>query len=88
LELEEDTQEELDELVDLWDALQLRDGAIEDDTTIFDFIEIDEDLAISENPSLDEFARRAIDNQRAAEDVEFDGNEESLSDEAEYFGLL
>lgn len=84
MELEDETTEELDEITSLWQSLQLRDGGIENDATIFDYIEIDEDVAIAEEPTMED----AVYNHRTSDELEDEVDEEASSDETEYYGLL
>lgn len=57
MEFEEEVHEELDELVDLWQTLELRDGEIEEGSNIYDYFEADQVLATYEEPTIADFAR-------------------------------
>ena len=84
LELEPESNEELDQLVDLWHQLGTRDGQIDDITTIFDYLEIDDNIATAEEPSLNEIAQQAVEDDRAGGSDE----DESSFDIDEYFYML
>lgn len=78
VEFEPEPTAELDELVDLWDALALREGEIETGSNIFDFVEADNDLATSEEPTIADIVRNAIENENEGLTDEGESTDEDL----------
>ena len=56
----------------MWNALSLRDGEIEPSSNIYDFVEADDNIATSGEPTLPKIARYV---------AEFDPDEQSSDDE-------
>lgn len=79
--MEPESTEEIDDLINLWEELALREGEIEPDATIFDYVEHDIDIATSMEPTVAEIA------QLAAEELNEEA-EEMYENEVEYFGAL
>ena len=69
----------MDELVELWHQLEIREGQIDEGASIFDYIEVDEDVATSVESTLEEIV------QRVAERIESE-DESSGEGERKYIG--
>ena len=57
--LEDDSNDEVDEIMYLWENLALYNGEIDLNASIFDFVENDDDLATSKEPTMAEIAHLA-----------------------------
>ena len=77
--LEDDSNDEVDEIMNLWENLALYNGEIDLNASIFDFVENDDDLATSKEPTIAEIAHLATE-----EMIEESGDE---TDENEYLGV-
>lgn len=80
--MEPESNDEIDELMGLWDELALHGGEIDPNSTIFDFTEEDIDIATSKEPTIAEIAQLALGEEMDTED------EEILENVVEYSGML
>ena len=78
--MEPESNDEIDELMGLWDELALHGGEIDSNSTIFDFTE--EDIATSKEPTIAEIAQLALGEEMDTVD------EEILENVVEYSGML